>query len=347
VAVPEVPDSQNPAPAKPPYSFAARRGVTRKLLRLNLIFALFLTLLVFVFYVLIKFSILAAALSGSVAGVAIAFLIRWIAKTMNLENKLTRIFTREISSFVELYKERAYKPIVIVILGFLGTFILCLVLLFRLILPLFFDPYTNRGWLTLNDDLQHYNSNNYQWDNDATVSKAGCQLTSKGYQVIDNYPDTWKPCVAELPQYQNFVFEARMTISKGGDCGGFLLRDHPNISTAYLLRICTNGSYRLARYTSGSGFGQFNPPCVAPKGQAPPPDCQVMVGHYSHPSQSYLLAIAVDGSTFTVYVNHDPLQSQDDTTNTTEGHIGFVADTPFNHPTTVTFTDVRLWTFLS
>ena len=225
--------------------------------------------------------------------------------------------------------------------------ILCSAFLFKLILPQFFDPYTSRGLITFNDDLKHFNSDNYQWDNFPTVSKVGCQLTRNGYLVTNNVPDTWSACVAELPQYQNFVFEARMTISNGGDCGGFLLRDHPNISTAYLLRICSNGSYRLARYTSGAGFGQFNAPCQAPKGQAQPPDCQVIVGRYSQPSQSYLLAIVVNGSTFTVYVNQEPLQSEDDTTNTTEGHIGFVADNAFNHPTTVTFTNARLWSFLS
>lgn len=296
---------------------------TLKLIGVGFGIALLLAVLTFIAFVVLKLPRFWAAISsasaltiaGGIAGAIIRFTPSIRARLKNAFNTLWQNANRSVVVYTSII-----------------AIILCLALVFPL-LHHYFDPYTSRGWLTLEDSLQSANQNPYKWDSDTPE----CQLTSKGYKVAINKPDWFEDCISEVKEYQNFVFEAQMSINATGDCGGLFFRDHPNQSTAYFFRVCSDGHYQIYRYSSGPGFGTFNPPCT--KQQT---DCSIIEGYYKHPSRSYVLAIEAQNNTFTAWINHEELQSQDDAANLAKGHIGFVAN-EISNPTTVTFKNAKLW----
>ena len=187
------------------------------------------------------------------------------------------------------------------------------------------NPYPpNTGTLALFDPLSD-NNQGINWD-EAMDSSGGCQFTGGAYQV-SIATNTAQVCTAHNLDVSNFAFEVRMTIIQG-DCGGIIFRT--DLTQGYFLRICSDGYYKLFLIVNGkvnnfvtsSRFGSaFN----------------------TGLNQSNLIAIVANGSTITLYVNRQQIDTITDSTYST-GLIGVGAyDEKVTRATVVAFSNARVW----
>jgi len=189
------------------------------------------------------------------------------------------------------------------------------------------NPYPpNTGTLVLFDPLSD-NSQGYNWG-EGTNDTSGCQFTGGAYQV-SIAANTAQFCTAHNLDVSNFAFEVLMTIIQG-DCGGIVFRsDHAELN-GYFLRVCADGRYKLFltvngkvnNYVTSSRFGSaFN----------------------TGLNQSNQIAIVANGSTITLYVNRQQIDTLTDSTYST-GLIGVGAyDEKVTRATVVAFSNARVW----
>lgn len=189
------------------------------------------------------------------------------------------------------------------------------------------NPYLpGKGTLTLLDPLSS-NSQRSAWDTGGTADGA-CNFTGGTYQISTPKTQFFYFCASHSGTYSNLAFEAQMKIVKG-DCGGLIIRADTNAGKLYLFEICQDGTYNLFvnRDFNGNMTNLSNGPSSAIK---------------TGLNQSNTVAITAAGSTLALYVNKQKVASITDGSYS-QGSIALVVDA-YNNPTTVAFSNARLWT---
>jgi eukaryotic-like serine/threonine-protein kinase len=186
------------------------------------------------------------------------------------------------------------------------------------------DPYGNAGGtLALIDPLTQEGN----WSKQSDTSFGGsCQFMSDGYHISESNSQHLFHCDDTSTNFGNFVFEVKMTISRG-DCGGMALRFDPSTGKGYYLSVCSDGTYEFDIYTGFSGS-----------------DATVLKNgnNAGITSGQNTIAMVASGSNFTFYLNNSLLGSTSDSTSN-QGDIGLIADDNSN-TTEVTYSDARVWT---
>jgi hypothetical protein len=189
------------------------------------------------------------------------------------------------------------------------------------------DPYGG-GTLTLYDPLRDNNSG-YSWSLGTTKTGGGCTFSGGSYHVSESNTSFFQYCT-ESNDFSNFAFEVKMQIING-DGGGIVFRFDNNKNNYYVFFVNDDGSYNLAVCTGGSCHQLFN------------------TGSSSAIHQSLgqinVVAVVAQGSTITLYVNHQQITSVTDSTYS-HGQIGLVAS-PFSnngHATEVVYSNAKVWT---
>lgn len=186
------------------------------------------------------------------------------------------------------------------------------------------NPYTHSGTLVLSDPLSD-NSKGVNWAQDPV----NCGFTGGAYHVKAPDPRYFDDCLANTTSYSNFAFEVQMQIVQG-DGGGVLFRDQDTAQAYrnYALDVYQDGSYNLNMYT-----GSNNPTLASGSSAA------IKQGL----NQVNLIAVIAQGSTMTVYANHQQIASVTDNS-LSNGRIGFEANPRNGHPTEIIFSNVKVWT---
>ena len=184
------------------------------------------------------------------------------------------------------------------------------------------NPYTHSGTLALSDPLSD-NSKGYGWSEDAP----NCAFISGTYHAIApdaRYSDF---CLAQVSTFSDFAFEAQMQIIKG-DAGGLVFRvtRYSTTNNLYAFYIGQDGSYNL-NLQNATGFP------ILTRGSNP--------AIHQGLNQTNLIAVVAQGSTIMLYVNHQFITKVTNSTYTS-GQLG-VFVTPYNQPSEVVFSNVKVW----
>jgi hypothetical protein len=160
-----------------------------------------------------------------------------------------------------------------------------------------------------------------QWDE----IPGRCAFTAAGYHVMaPAQAPLAQPCVAHQAKFSDMTFEVQMNLLSGNG-GGVLLR--ANTSASYYFRISSNGYYTLFACTgAGTACGK---PLTSSFSAA------IIQGLH----QSNLIAVVASGKRIELYVNHQRVDSVNDSTSSS-GQIGFVAEIGSE----VVFSHARVWT---
>jgi serine/threonine protein kinase len=187
------------------------------------------------------------------------------------------------------------------------------------------DSYLPPGMLALYDPLSN-NGQGYKWDEGTNSGGDGCKFVGGVYHAKEITPHYLHQCVAEATDFNNFTFEVRMTIIKGGG-GGIIFRADNATGKWYDLDISQSGQYSLFRFdhfgapvkTLASGFAS---------------------AFKTGLNQTNLIAVVANRSTLDLYVNHQKITSTSDNTHS-HGEIGVLADYPLAE---VVYSNAKVWT---
>ncbi len=190
------------------------------------------------------------------------------------------------------------------------------------------DPYTHAGVLSLNDPLKD-NNQGHGWDTSTNQNNATCAFTPGGYQSSQPLNNNFHACFAINTNFINFVYEVQMTIVSG-QAGGIIFRANQANSTFYYFRVGQDGSYNLWAFKD-----KFieNAPLLA-SGMAP----AIHTGY----NQPNLVAVAAQGASLALYVNHQLVTSVNDSSYS-HGQIGVVAYNQGSIAQAV-YSNARVWT---
>ncbi len=188
------------------------------------------------------------------------------------------------------------------------------------------NPYTHSGTLALFDHLVD-NSKGYNWAEDPI----NCGFKNGAYHASAPDPRYSNICFANSTDFSNFAFEVQMQIIKG-DSGGIVFRAGNTASTykLYAFFVGQDGSYFL-NSENGSSFPLLT------SGNS--------VAINQGLNQTNLVAVVAQGSSITLYVNHQSIASVTDSTYS-HGQIGFIVG-PFGnsgHSTEAIFSNAKVWT---
>jgi eukaryotic-like serine/threonine-protein kinase len=187
------------------------------------------------------------------------------------------------------------------------------------------DPYTGKGKLAFDDPLVN-NSQGHIWSEGTNARGATCQFTAQGYRVTQPASGFFHSCIAQVTDYNNFVFEIQVTMLSG-DYVGMFFRNSPTDSSYYLFRVDPAGQYYLKLYTAANPDGLIlRQNTIAP----------VNFG------QTYLLAVVANFGNIDLYMNHQKIDSVTDGT-LTHGQIGVLVGNASN-PASALFQNARVWT---
>ncbi len=178
------------------------------------------------------------------------------------------------------------------------------------------------------DDPLTDNSLNNQWATGYTDNNnTGCNFVDSSYQVQEALQGFIRTCFAATTNFQNFAYQVSMTITSGS-AGGILFRGNGANGQYYFFWIDTSGNYALELYNGNSQH-------------------KVLAGGFSSAvltglnEPNNLIVIATKG-TFYLFVNQTYVAGASDQTFST-GQIG-VAAYNFSLPTTVDFSEAKVWT---
>ncbi len=184
------------------------------------------------------------------------------------------------------------------------------------------NPYTHTGKLAFSDALSD-NSGGHAWD-----ENGNCVFTSGTYHAIAPNASFSDYCIAQSTDFSNFVFEAQMRIIKG-NAGGIIFRVTSTNPTNeyYSFYIGQDGSYNLEK-ADGTSLTTGSNPAINPG-----------------LDKTNVIAVVAKGNSFTLYVNHQPIDTITDNTYN-HGHIGLIAVVyaKGGQLTEVEFSDVKVWT---
>ena len=187
------------------------------------------------------------------------------------------------------------------------------------------------GTPTLDDPLRD-NSKGYSWSQGANSSGGNCAFAGGVYHVSQSNTNYFQYCdtSSSSTDFSNFVFEVQMKIIKG-DAGGIIFRADVISNNVYVFVVGQDGSYQLFRCAGNT----CNNPLTSSTSSA------IKQGL----NQTNLIAVLAQGSTIRLYVNHQLIDSVDDSTYSS-GQIGVIA-LPFSsngHPTEAVYSNARVWT---
>ena len=184
------------------------------------------------------------------------------------------------------------------------------------------NPYPpHQGVLVLNDPLID-NSRGFNWD----VQKNECLFAKDGYHVSTSLKLYSFWCTAFGTNFNNFVYEAQMTIIKG-DSGGLIFRANANESKVYYFRIDQTGHFMFIVFTGHTSAGILAEGTIS--------------AFHTGMGQSNLIAVGAQRDRLTLYVNHQLIKTVKNST-FSQGQIGFGASDT-DSPVEVVFTDAKVW----
>ena len=188
------------------------------------------------------------------------------------------------------------------------------------------DPYSQKfSTLAIYDPLDDSSNSPVGWD-----SSDGCNYNNGTYNASEQTAYTLRTCSMDGSSYDNFVFEAQMTILQG-DCGGLHFRNGGGDSNAYDFIVCQDGTYSLSPYV---GNNQFGSPLLSPSSSSA---IQTGLGHTN------TLVVVADSNSFTLYVNNESVGTATDST-LIGGTVGVIAYHTSSDTTEVAYSKVRIWT---
>ncbi len=190
-----------------------------------------------------------------------------------------------------------------------------------------YDNVTN-GTPTLDDPLRD-NSKGYSWDEGADSYGGKCAFAGGVYHVSQSDTNYFHSCAATSTDFSNFVFEVQMKIIKG-DGGGVIFRAYSTSTNLYVFFVGQDGSYQLFLCAGND----CNKTILSSTGSA------IKQGL----NQTNLIAVQAQGSAIGLYVNHQFIDSVDDSTYSS-GQIGVIAYPYSNgNPTEVVYSNAKVWT---
>ncbi len=184
------------------------------------------------------------------------------------------------------------------------------------------------GSLVLNDPLRN-NSLGYEWAEGSSQS-GSCAFTGGAYHVSTLSTNFGNHC-RTTADFSNFAFEVQMMILKG-DSGGIDFRLDSVYNTKYAFLVRQDGMYALLveqRHAILKTLVQPTRSLAFHQG----------LGHIN------IIAVVADGSTITLYVNHQLLTSVTDSTYS-HGQIALLAtaNSVGGHLTEVVYNNAKVWT---
>ena len=178
----------------------------------------------------------------------------------------------------------------------------------------------------INDALTQ--PDNFGWDNYATKN-TNCSFSAGTYHAKAE-SGFFSPCYAKATKFDNFVFQAQVTLIKGHS-GGIVFRANSQTDQAYQFRISTDGTYILNKYfLDSAGKPQLQ---TLFSGSA-----AAIVTGLNHAN---LIGVVVQGSTISAFVNKQYVNSTNDTTYQS-GQIGVYADSDAGS-VEASFSKVQVW----
>jgi len=194
------------------------------------------------------------------------------------------------------------------------------------------NPYPPQTGTLVMSDPMHDNSKGSKWDEQSfkgtngDTSTYNCGFSGGAYHITASANGLW--CNPEAPTlvFSNVALEAKLTIIKG-DRAGLAVRVDQKANTSYTFLIDTSGSYILEAYSPKSGFS------ILRQGA----DAAIKTGL----NQTNLLALVVNGTTFSGYVNDQLVATVQDSTYAS-GQIGVYGE-GVNQASDIVASDARVW----
>jgi hypothetical protein len=201
------------------------------------------------------------------------------------------------------------------------------------------NPYPAFPVVSINDPMITNNPHQNWYVGDSADSgkhwKGNCSFGLDGYYITAQYYKEpingviyFLVCLDQNSMEKDFVYQVQMQIVKG-DCGGLAFRSDSDEQNFYYLSVCQDGTYRLALH----------------KEILPQNELDLTAGSSSAIKQGLqqknLVAVAVHGSTFDIYINRQHVAS---TSNGeySKGSLGLAA-IPGTKDTEVLFKNVQVW----
>jgi len=197
------------------------------------------------------------------------------------------------------------------------------------------NPYAiGPSTLVMSDPLSS-NNQTAQWQ---ANPQSGCQFTNGSYHALAA-PNLLTTCFAMgTTSYANFTYEIQMIFIKSAPThtsGGILFRGNNDQHQFYLFEVYASGRYLFQKCNKDGNCTVLAGSTVSPPSPA------------YHPNQANTLAVVAKQNTFTLYINQQPVVSQqiDNTSPYTQGMIGVMARGGLqpNTPTEAAYSNIRVW----
>ncbi len=191
------------------------------------------------------------------------------------------------------------------------------------------DLYTKstNGTPTFNDPLSS-NASTSRWTEGSAANTAGCVFQNGAYHARETQQGYLQPCIAEATQFKNFAYQVQVSITQGNEGRAGLIFHVDSADHAYyFFHIGTDGSYTLDVYKS------INQVSTLATG--------ISTAISTSPGQSNQLTVIAQNTTYTLYVNSQPIMAVSDGTLST-GKIG-VAVIDVNTPVDAAFSNAQVW----
>ncbi|HEY4033908.1 MAG TPA: protein kinase [Ktedonobacteraceae bacterium] len=197
------------------------------------------------------------------------------------------------------------------------------------------NPYAIGPSTLMMDDPLSSNNQTTQWQENP---QGGCQFTNGSYHA-SAAPNLLTTCFAMgTTSYTNFTYEIQMIFVKSAPnhtSGGILFRGNNDQHQFYLFEVYASGRYLFQKCNNDANCTVLAGSTVNPPSPA------------YHPGQANTLAVVAKQNTFTLYINQQPVASQqtDNSSPYTQGMIGVLARGGLlpNNPTEVAYSNIRVW----
>jgi len=138
---------------------------------------------------------------------------------------------------------------------------------------------------------------------------------------------------------QNLAYQATMNIEKGGDAGGLVFRSSADIAVYYRFSLDSQGKYGLILVTQNSTTQASQDTVLRSS------DTSVKGWNAA---QSNTLTVIVSSNVIYLYINNtyiDHYDTKNDRVDASFGQVGVDALSRTAKPTTIIFSDLKVWKF--
>ncbi len=187
------------------------------------------------------------------------------------------------------------------------------------------DPYVlNSGRLVINDPMRD-NSLGYRWDA-SSISNGGCTFRDGSYHI--HAPQKGWLCSTQdtTLTFTNLVFEADLTWVQGNE-EAITARLNQNTHTYYAFFLYNTGNYSIDAVVNNKVSKTIGDSNAAIK---------------TGKNQTNRLALVIQGSSISLYVNHQLLRTLSDSTIGQSGQIGLIAYST-SGACEVVASNIRVW----